>query len=78
MYIPINWRRRMKILTGKIAIVTGVRNSKSIGAATCLSLAKAGADIFFTYWSPFDEAEGRLERDFPSKLCEKINSFGVR
>lgn len=65
-------------LTDKIAIVTGVSYSKGIGAATCLSLAKAGPDIFFTYWSPFDEAEGRLERDFPSKLCEKINSFGVR
>ncbi|MEU2579288.1 SDR family NAD(P)-dependent oxidoreductase [Micrococcus luteus] len=68
----------MENLTGKIAIVTGVSYSKAIGAATCLSLAKAGADIFFTHWSPFDETEGRLERDFPNKLCEKINSFRVR
>ncbi|NBJ71447.1 SDR family oxidoreductase [Roseburia sp. 1XD42-34] len=68
----------MENLTGKITIVTGVSYSKGMGAATCLSLAKAGADIFFTHWSPFDEAEGRLEEAFPSKLCEKLNGFGVR
>ncbi|GIP65088.1 hypothetical protein J32TS6_36430 [Virgibacillus pantothenticus] len=68
----------MERLTGKTAIVTGVSYSEGIGTATCLSLAKAGADIFFTHWSPTDEAEGRLERDFPNKLCEKIISFEVR
>jgi 3-oxoacyl-[acyl-carrier protein] reductase len=69
----------MKHLEGKIAIVTGASRSTSIGAAICLSLAKAGADVFFTHWSQFDETEGNgIEKDFPNVLCEKIKSFGVR
>ncbi|TXC79029.1 SDR family oxidoreductase [Metabacillus litoralis] len=69
----------MKQLDGKIAIVTGASRSTSIGAAICLSLAKAGADVFFTHWSKFDETEGNgSEKDFPSLLCEKLRSFGVR
>lgn len=69
----------MKPLNGKVAIVTGASRSTGIGAAICLSLAKAGADIFFTHWSKFDEKEGNgLEVGFPTILSEKIKSFGVR
>jgi len=69
----------MKHLNGKIAIVTGASRSTGIGAAICLSLAKAGADIFFTHWSKFDEKEGNgIEIGFPTILCEKIKSYGVR
>lgn len=69
----------MKPLNGKVAIVTGASRSTGIGAAICLSLAKAGADIFFTHWSKFDEKEGNgLEVGFPTILSEKIKSLGVR
>lgn len=69
----------MKPLNGKIAVITGASRSTGIGAAICLSLAKAGADIFFTHWSEFDEIEGNgIEMDFPNILCEKIRSFEVR
>jgi 3-oxoacyl-[acyl-carrier protein] reductase len=47
----------MTNLKGKIAIVTGARRSKGIGVI-CRSLANAGADVFFTHWSPFDEFSG--------------------
>lgn len=66
-------------LKGKIAIVTGASRASGIGASVCLALADAGADIFFTHWSDFDENEGNgAERDFPSILCDVINNMGVR
>jgi 3-oxoacyl-[acyl-carrier protein] reductase len=69
----------MTQLKGKIAIVTGASRSTGIGAAICLSLAKAGADVFFTHWSPFDEKEGNgIEIAYPNVLREEIRSFGVR
>lgn len=69
----------MNYLHGKIAIVTGASRSTGIGAATCLSLAKAGADVFFTHWSLFDKNEGNgMEEEFPHYLSEEIKRFGVR
>ena len=62
----------MTNLKGKLAIVTGASRSKGIGAAICRSLANAGADVFFTHWSPFDEMSGNgLDQDFPSMLWEE-------
>lgn len=79
MCVLINRRIMMKELYGKVAIVTGASRSTGIGAAICLSLAQAGADVFFTHWTKFDEVEGNgLESDYPSILCEKIKSLGVR
>ena len=69
----------MTNLKGKIAIVTGASRSTGIGTSVCLAFAEAGADIFFTHWSKFDENEGNGgERDFPSILCEEISKLGVR
>lgn len=68
----------MTNLKGKIAIVTGASRSSGIGASVCLSLAEAGADIFFTHWSKFDENEGNgVEGDFPNILCKDISKLGV-
>ncbi|EOP48923.1 hypothetical protein IKQ_05297 [Bacillus cereus VDM053] len=54
----------MKPLYGKIAVVTGVSRSTGIGTAICLSLADAGADIFFTHWTPFDKVEGKGAEEY--------------
>lgn len=69
----------MGILKGKIAIVTGASRSKGIGSAICLRLAEAGADIFFTHWSNYDENEGvGVEEGYPTVLSNKIKNMGVR
>ncbi|KPL58849.1 SDR family oxidoreductase [Rossellomorea vietnamensis] len=69
----------MTNLTGKIAIVTGVSRDKGIGAAICRSLARAGADIFFTHLSSFDEMSGMgADQHFPHLLCEELLDTGVR
>jgi len=66
-------------LKGKTAIVTGASRANGIGAAVCMSLAEAGADIFFTHWSTFDKTEGvGIEKDFPEHLANKIMSLGVK
>ncbi|MBT2663284.1 SDR family oxidoreductase [Bacillus sp. ISL-45] len=68
----------MTSLKGKLAIVTGASRSKGIGAAICRSLANAGADVFFTHWSPFDEISGNgLDKDFPNMLCKELRTIGV-
>lgn len=42
-------------LSGKVALVTGVSRSKGIGAAIATSLARSGANVFTTYYRPYDE-----------------------
>ncbi|WP_226673802.1 SDR family oxidoreductase [Rossellomorea aquimaris] len=69
----------MTNLTGKIAIVTGASRSKGIGAAICRSLAIAGADIFFTHFSSFDEMSGNgADTGFPHQLSKELQKNGVR
>ena len=41
-------------LRGKTALITGVSRRAGIGAAIVASLAEAGADIFTTWWRPYD------------------------
>ncbi len=36
-------------LRGKVAVVTGVSRSRSIGAATCRAFAACGVDLLFTH-----------------------------
>ena len=42
-------------LAGKVALVTGVSRRAGIGAAIARALAEAGADVFTTYYRPYDE-----------------------
>lgn len=42
-------------LSGKVALVTGVSRHIGIGAAIARSLAASGANVFITYYRPYDE-----------------------
>ncbi len=63
----------------RIAIVTGVSRLKGIGRAICLALAKKGIDIFFTYWTPYDnEMPWKVEAKEPEMIQAEIKALGVR
>ncbi len=63
----------------RVAIVTGASRQRGIGAATCLALAKANVDIFFTHWTPYDRTMAwGAEEDAPAHLQEQVQSLGVR
>ncbi|GAK10484.1 hypothetical protein [Geomicrobium sp. JCM 19039] len=47
----------MESMNRKVAIVTGASRASGISTAVCLSLAKAGVDVFFTHWTAFDRIE---------------------
>jgi len=57
----------MKLLEGKVAIVTGA--SRGIGEAIALKLAEQGANVAFTYVSSDDKAKA---------LEERLQSSGVK
>ncbi len=59
----------MKLLDGKVCIVTGA--ARGIGEAIAIKLAEHGANVAFTYVS-----EGSADR--AKAVEEKINSFGVK
>lgn len=42
-------------LAGKVALVTGVSRKAGIGAAIAHAFVEAGADVFTTYYRPYDE-----------------------
>lgn len=65
-------------LEAKIAIVTGAGRRRSIGAAVCRALAASGADIFFTYWRPFDREFPYADDDGPADLEAELRQTGVR
>lgn len=68
----------MNQLKGKVAVVTGVSRLKGIGAAICAELAKAGCDIFFTYWTDYDlSMPWSIEADEPQQIKERLDNYGV-
>lgn len=63
----------------RLAIVTGASRRRGIGAAVCLALAQAGADIFFTHWSSYDRLmPWGAEEEEPDLLQKLIRALGVR
>ncbi|MFK7970825.1 MAG: SDR family oxidoreductase [Bacteroidia bacterium] len=63
----------------KVALVTGVSRLQGIGFAVCCELAKRGFDIFFTYWTDYDQSmPWGVAEDEPDTIQEKINEFGGR
>jgi 3-oxoacyl-[acyl-carrier protein] reductase len=66
-------------LRGRVALVTGASRRRGIGAAICRALAAEGADVFFTYWTPFDRTQPVGEDpEFPAALQEELHGMGVR
>lgn len=63
----------------KIAIVTGVSRLKGIGRAICCELAKKEFDIFFTYWTEYDnQMPWKVNKDEPNLIQQEIRNLGVR
>lgn len=66
-------------LINKIAIVTGVSRSNSIGTAICRAFANEGADIFFTHFTKYDKfMEYDVEGNWPQQLMSELRAMGVR
>jgi 3-oxoacyl-[acyl-carrier protein] reductase len=63
----------------KIAIVTGVSRLKGIGYAICNELAKRNIDIFFTYWTTYDnQMPWKVGSDEPTQIQNEIIKLGVK
>ncbi len=69
---------KMLDLEKQTAIVTGVSRERGIGAAICRSLAKAGANVFFTSWHSYDAEIWGDEPDFPEQFVTELRSFGIK
>lgn len=66
-------------MKNRIAIITGVSRLKGIGCAICLQLAKQDIDIFFTYWSAYDEQmPWKVQENEPDLIQQEILDIGVR
>ncbi|NUT95965.1 MAG: SDR family oxidoreductase [Saccharothrix sp.] len=62
-----------------LALVTGAGRSVGIAAAIVLDLARAGWDVAFTYWTPYDaRMEWGAKPDAPAGLQEQVESLGAR
>ncbi|MBG9826541.1 SDR family oxidoreductase [Bacillus wiedmannii] len=69
----------MNQLKNKIAVVTGVSRLDGIGAAICKELAEAGYDIFFTYWTAYDqEMPWGVDQSEQIQLKEELLKSGVK
>lgn len=66
-------------LRGRIAIVTGASRRIGIGAAIAYTLATAGADVFLTYFMPYDADQpwGSTPGEVEGQLAG-LRALGVR
>jgi 3-oxoacyl-[acyl-carrier protein] reductase len=63
----------------KVAIVTGASRLQGIGAAICHELAETGYDLFFTYWTNYDqEMPWSILNDEPQKLQAELLEKGIK
>ncbi len=66
-------------LRGKTALITGVSRRAGIGAGIVAALAEAGADIFTTWWRPYDATMEWGSRDEEAEgVLADARSLGVR
>lgn len=72
-------RNTQYALSGKTALITGVSRRAGIGAAIVAALAEAGADIFTTWWRPYDATMEWGSRDEEAEsILADARSLGVR
>lgn len=70
-------------LRGRIAIVTGASRRIGIGAAIAQTLAAAGADVFLTYFMPYDadqpwgSAPGEVEQQLAALKARGVRAYGM-
>lgn len=63
----------------KIAIITGVSRLKGIGRAICCELAERKFDVFFTYWTDYDnQMPWKVDDNDPELIQQEIIDFGVK
>ncbi len=63
----------------KIALVTGASRKIGIGAAIARQLARGGADVFITYFRPYDHESGLAGKpDEPQLLLAELRALGCR
>ena len=63
----------MKNQANKIALITGASRKIGIGAAIARELASDGADVFITYFRPYDYETGLAgEQDEPLQLLTEL------
>lgn len=63
----------------KVAIVTGVSRLNGIGRVICLELAQQNFDIFFTYWTAYDnEMLWKVNENEPELIQQEIKDLGVQ
>ncbi len=66
-------------LQGKVALITGVSRSIGIGAATTLALAKAGCNLFTTWFSSFDRlAYGKDSSQDALQILDTARAEGIQ
>ena len=61
-----------------VALVTGVGRRQGLGAAIALELARAGWDVGFTFWKPFDQAmPWDTDDEGPAAVADSIGAAGA-
>ena len=65
-------------LRARVALVTGAGRRRGIGTAICRALAEKGADVFFTYWSAYEDEMSPDDRSKPEALLQELRGAGVR
>jgi 3-oxoacyl-[acyl-carrier protein] reductase len=69
----------MHTLDGHLALVTGASRRAGIGQAIARTLARRGADVFITYFRPYDvETDLADPEDDPQGLVAEIVAMGRR
>ena len=69
----------MDLPTRRSALVTGVSRQAGIGAAIARALARDGADIFITYYRPYDRAAGlAVDADEPQRILNDLRGWNIR
>ena len=69
----------MNLSESKVALVTGASRKAGIGAAIARELARDGANIFITYYRPYDHEVGLAsDPDEPQSLLAELRDMGRR